>query len=148
MTLLSGMEYWHWLVLAIVLIIFEMLVMPVTFFLWMGIAAAVVGLVMIAIPQLSFFLQIMLFAVIAVVSLVVHRRYLKSNPPETDAPTLNRRGEQYIDRIFTLEEAIINGVGKVKVDDTSWRVSGADLAAGSRVKVVGVDGTVFKVEAV
>jgi len=148
MAMLSSMEYWHWLVFALVLIMFEMLVMPVTYFLWMGVAAAVVGVTMLAVPQLSFFLQIIIFTVISVVSLVVHKRYLKSNPPKTDAPALNRRGEQYIGRVFTLEEAIVNGVGKVKVDDSTWKVSGEDLAGGSRIKVVGVDGTTFLVESV
>ena len=55
---------------------------------------------------------------------------------------------QYIGRVFTLEEAIINGRGKVRVDDTLWRVEGADLPLGHKVKVVSVDGVVFKVEGV
>lgn len=147
MTWLSSMAYWHWLVFALVLIMFEMVV-PVTYFLWMGVAAFVVGVIMLAVPQLSFFLQIVIFTVLAVVSLVVHKRYLKANPPVSDAPALNRRGEQYVGRVFTLEEAIVNGVGKVKVDDTSWKVSGEDMAAGSKIKVVGVDSTTLLVEAV
>jgi len=121
MTLLSNMEYWHWLVFALVLIMFEMVVMPVTYFLWMGVAAGVVGIIMLAVPSLSFFLQIIIFTVISVVSLVVHKRYLKANPLVSDEPTLNRRGEQYIGRVFTLEEAIVNGAGKVKVDDSTWK---------------------------
>ena len=148
MEFIADIPFWYWLIFAIALITLEMVAMPVTYFLWMGVAAAVVGILLMAAPQMSFFLQIVIFTVIAVVSLVMHKRYLKSNPPDTDAPALNRRGEQYIDRVFTLEEAIINGVGKVKVDDTSWKVSGEDMAAGAKVKVVGVDGTVFKVEAV
>ncbi len=148
MTLLSGIVYWHWLVFALLLIMLEMLVLPVTYFLWMGVAAGVVGMLMLAVPQLSFFLQIVIFALISVLSLVLHKRYLKANPPQTDAPALNRRGEQYVGRVFTLEEPIVNGVGKVKVDDTSWKVSGEDMAGGGRIKVIGVDGTTFKVEAV
>ena len=89
-----------------------------------------------------------LFTIFAVVSLVVHKRYLKNNPPVTDEPTLNRRGEQYVGRTFTLHEAIVNGSGKIKVDDSTWKVMGDDLGEGNKVKVVGVDGTVFKVEAV
>ena len=148
MTLLSGIVYWHWLVFALLLIMLEMLVLPVTYFLWMGVAAGVVGMLMLALPQLSFFLQIVIFALISVLTLVLHKRYLKANPPQTDAPALNRRGEQYVGRVFTLEEPIVNGVGKVKVDDTSWKVSGEDMAGGGRIKVIGVDGTTFKVEAV
>lgn len=65
----------------------------------------------------------------------------------TDVPALNRRGEQYIGRVFTLTEPIVNGVGKVKVDDTTWKVNGDDMEAGAKVRVVAIDGTVFKVEA-
>ena len=144
---IEQIEFWHWLIAAVVLITLEMMVMPAVYFLWMGISAGIVGVLMMALPKLPFMAQIIVFTVIAVVSLVVHKRYLKNNPPETDEPTLNRRGEQYIGRVFTLEEAIVNGVGKIKVDDSIWKVMGEDLAEGEKVKVSGIDGTVFKVEA-
>jgi membrane protein implicated in regulation of membrane protease activity len=60
---------------------------------------------------------------------------------------LNRRGEQYVGRLFTLQEAVVNGVGKLQVDDTTWRISGVDLPAGRKVRVAGVDGTTLRVEA-
>ena len=148
MTFIDQIEFWHWLIAAVVLITLEMMVMPAVYFLWMGIAAGLVGVLMMALPQLPFMAQIIIFTVIAVISLVVHKRYLKNNPPQTDEPSLNRRGEQYIGRVFTLEEAIVNGVGKIKVDDSIWKVMGKDMAEGEKVKVSGVDGTVFKVEAI
>jgi hypothetical protein len=39
---------------------------------------------------------------------------------ESDQPKLNRRGEQYVGRTFTLEEPIVNGHGKIRVDDSTW----------------------------
>ncbi|MDF1530326.1 MAG: NfeD family protein, partial [Sedimenticola sp.] len=71
--------------------------------------------------------------------------YLVKNPTKSDQPRLNRRGEQYIGRIFTLSEPMVNGQGKIKVDDSIWKISGADCPAGARVKVVDVDGVVLKV---
>lgn len=146
MVWITQIEFWHWFIAAIVLITLEMVVLPAVFFLWMGIAAGVVGLLLMLIPGMPFMAQIIIFTVIAVVSLVIHKRYLKNNPPSTDEPTLNRRGEQYVGRTFTLDEAIVNGVGKIKVDDSIWKVMGEDINEGGKVKVVGVDGTVFKVE--
>ena len=73
--------------------------------------------------------------------------WFRKYPEETDQPNLNRRGEQYIGRSFTLETAIDNGVGRVRVGDSLWRAVGDDMPAGSRVKVVGVDGASLKVEA-
>lgn len=64
----------------------------------------------------------------------------------TDQPTLNRRGEQYVGRSFTLTEPIINNNGVIRVDDSTWRINGADLPAGSTIKVVGVQGVILQVE--
>ena len=46
-----------------------------------------------------------------------------------------------------LEQAIIDGSGRAKVDDALWVVAGPDLPAGSRVRVVAVDGMTLKVQA-
>jgi len=47
-----------------------------------------------------------------------------------------------------LDHPIQEGRGRIRLDDTVWRVSGPDLPAGSRVKVVSVHGTELHVEAV
>ena len=44
---------------------------------------------------------------------------------------------------FTLDQPIENGVGKVTVDDSTWRVKGPDLPAGTHVRVEDIDGVVF-----
>ena len=75
------------------------------------------------------------------------RRYREARPVTTDQPNLNRRGQQYIGRVFSLTSPITNGVGKVTVDDSTWKVKGPDLPEGTHIKVTGVDGVVFKVEA-
>ena len=49
-------------------------------------------------------------------------------------------------RLATLREPIVNGVGKIRVDDTTWKISGPDCAAGAKVLVTGVDGVVLRVE--
>ena len=92
--------------------------------------------------------QFLIWAVLSVAAVVGSRLYLRRHPIETDRPTLNRRGEQYIGRHFTLEEPIVNGLGKIRVDDSTWKIEGPDaLPAGCKVKVTDVEGTVLKVEA-
>ncbi|MFD0936463.1 NfeD family protein, partial [Methylobacterium trifolii] len=39
------------------------------------------------------------------------------------------------------------GAGRIRFDDTLWRVSGPDLPAGARVRVTGMAGTVLTVAA-
>ena len=143
----AQITYWHWWILAIALLIFE-IATPGFFLLWIGIAAGLVGALLWFMPGLGWEYQILIFAVLSVTSVVLWRMYQKAHPTTSDQPALNRRGEQYIGRVFTLQEGIVNGVGKIRVDDSTWKVEGADCPAGTRIHVVGVDGVILKVESV
>ena len=139
------MSFWHWLVLGLLLMLVE-LALPSTYFLWIGLAALVVGVVFWLIPGMSFDVQVILFAVLSVSAIFLGKRYLKRHPIESDRPMLNVRGAQNIGRIATLHEPIINGVGKVHLDDTLWKVFGPDLPLNTRVRIVAVDGISLRVE--
>jgi membrane protein implicated in regulation of membrane protease activity len=144
----AKLVFWHWFALAVILMILDVTIGANFFFVWCGISAAVVGILMLIIPNMTWEFQFLIFGIGIMTSLVIWRQYLKKMPKVTDQPGLNRRAERYIGRIFDLDEAIENGRGKVRVDDTTWRVQGEDLPVGTKVKVVGVDGTVLKVEKV
>ena len=146
---LEALLYWHWWVLAGALFILEVLSMSF-FFLWFGVSALLVGGLVYFMPELSWQAQFIIWAGIAAAYIFAWRIYKAKNPSEikTDEPNLNKRGDQYVGRTFTLEEPIENGFGKVKVDDSIWKVECTnDLEAGSKVKVTAVDGTVLQVEA-
>ncbi len=139
-------EYWNWWVIGVFLIGIEVFA-PGAVFLWMGIAAGIVGAVLLIVPDLTWQLQLLLFAVLSVVSIVVWRfvmRNRKATP--SDQPMLNKRGASYIGRSFTLKEPIVDGTGLLHVDDSRWKVEGEDLPVGTKVKVVGIEGTVLQVE--
>ncbi len=140
------MSFWHWWIFALVLLILEAFA-PGAFFLWMAAAAAVVGVLVLATPDLSWQAQWLSFAVLSVLTIVIWRLYRRNKPVVTDQPALNRRGEQLIGRLVTLDEPIVNGVGKININDTTWKVRGADVAKGAQVKITGVDGTVLLVKA-
>lgn len=139
-------EFWHWLVAGLVFVSIEPFV-PGTFFLWMGISAGIVGLLVWVLPALSFEVQVLAFALLSIATILVSRRYLKRHPIVSDEPLLNRRAEQYVGRVFTLQDPILNGRGRLRVDDTVWRVEGEDCPAGTAVEVTGVDGTLLRVRA-
>lgn len=141
----DGLDYWYWWAFALALVIVEM-VAPGVFFLWLGIAAGVVGFLVLAMPTLSWQAQIFAFAVLSVASVGIGRWLVKRYPIRTDEPRLNRRGEQYVGRVFTLEQAIVNRQGKIRVDDSTWKIEGGDCPTGTRVRVVGADGVVLRVE--
>lgn len=142
---LDHLNYWHWWILGVLLIVLEVLA-PATFFLWMGIACGVVGFILLLEPSLGWQYQFMVFSVFSIVSIAASRLYLRRRPIATDRPTLNRRGEQYIGRQFTLQHPIVNGTGKIQVDDSTWKIHGEDCDVGTQVRVTGVDGTILLVE--
>ncbi|MEO5362773.1 MAG: NfeD family protein [Magnetococcus sp. DMHC-8] len=139
------MNHWHWWILAILLVILEVL-SPAFFFLWLGIAAGCVGGLVLLFPDWGWKAQWLWFSGASLVSLGVWHRLLKRHPTVSDRPTLNRRSSQYIGRTFLLTEPIVDGTGRIRVDDSSWKVAGADAPVGARVRVVGVDGTLLYIE--
>ena len=144
-----AMHYWWW-VLALLLIAGEVMA-PGVFLLWIGIAAAVMGVVTWVIPGLGVLTQAVLFIVLAAVSCVVYWQWLRPRLARHDDPaarTLSRRGEQMLGRRYVLSEPIVNGRGKARVADGQWLVEGPDLPLGAEVEVIAVEGALLKVRAV
>lgn len=139
--------YWHWLALAALLVAVEV-VAPGVLFLWLGIAAGLTGLLLLALPSMVWELQILLFAVLAVASVYLGRRLVKTSERDSDHPTLNRRATRHIGETFTLESATVDGRGRMRVGDSTWsvRVDGdGEIPAGSRVRVTGIEGVTLKI---
>src|SRR6202007_212717 len=108
------------------------------FMMWLGLSALLVGII-------SFFVawpwqyQLVAFAIFALASIPLWRRFAGRVEREVDQPFLNRRADAFAARECTLEKPIVAGSGTVKIDDTIWRLSGPDVPGGSRVKVVRAD---------
>jgi membrane protein implicated in regulation of membrane protease activity len=139
--------FWHWWAFGALLLIVELLA-PGMFFLWMAAAAAVTGLLLLSFPSLDMEYQLIMFSLLSISSIAAFRKLLIRHPIKTDRPLLNRRSEQYIGRVFTLEHPIVNGRGKIRVDDSTWKIEGEDCDTGVKVKVVAADGVVLRVEIV
>lgn len=141
---LYNLGSWNWFIIAVVLLVLETVV-PGAHFVWFGIAAAIVGALALA-TGIVWQWQLIIFALVAMATVFVVRRYANPASATSDEPDLNVRGAQYIGRILTVVEDIRQGRGKVRVGDTVWHAEGEDVAAGTKVKVVGVDGTALVVE--
>jgi membrane protein implicated in regulation of membrane protease activity len=135
---------WSWIIAGAVLLGLELAV-PGAFMMWLGIAAVLVGVISFAIDW-SWQWQCIAFAVFAVASVPLWRRFALKVEPDSEAPLLNRRTQALIGRVFTLEKPIVDGIGTVRIDDTIWRVRGSDQPAGSRVRVTQADGANLAVE--
>lgn len=138
---------WSWWILGFSLLILE-IIAPGVFFLWVGLAALVLGTAALLVP-LTWQAQIIGFAILALLFAVLGRRINNRFGKTAESPTLNQRGKQHIGRTYVLEDDLENGQGRIKVGDTFWLVRGPDgLSAGASVKVIEAEGTMLIVEAV
>jgi len=129
---------WVWFVAAGIFLLLE-LVSPGVFFIWLGIAAALTG-VIDNLHDLTWQGELAVFAVLAVISVVVGRRFYNGPAMEpADNPFLNRRQLGYVGRSFTLKQPIVNGRGKLTIEDTVWEIEGPELEAGTRIRVTAVN---------
>ena len=145
MSFVASLEYWHWFIAGTLLMIAETL-LPGTFLLWFGIGAMLTGLLLLGIPGMGWEWQLACFAIVSALSIIGWRYYRRRHPEPSSHPTLNRRGLAYVGRRFTLSDPIVDGVGRLRVDDTLWKVTGPDFPAGTHVTVVGVDGNALRVD--
>ncbi len=145
MSFIASLEYWHWFIGGATLMIAETL-LPGSFLLWFGIGAMLTGLLLLTFPDLGWESQLACFAIISAVSIMAWRQYRVRHPEHSSHPTLNRRGMAYVGRRFTLADPIVDGVGRLRVDDTLWKVTGADFPAGTHVTVIGVEGNALRVD--
>lgn len=137
---------WTWWIIASVLLVSELLIMSI-FLVWLGLAALTVGLLDLLVGM-QWQAETVLFVVLSVIYVFVGRRYMRTRAQDTtDQPHLNQRINAFVGRTATLHEAIVNGEGKVRIDDALWRVSGEDAPAGTKVQITGVSGMTLQTRA-
>ena len=140
----EGFPYWVWLLAGLVLCAAETLA-PGAFLIWIGAAALAMGIVAFFV-HLTLAPQLLLFAAFVAAFVLIGRRVYGSL--DAGAPPLPlSRAHGLIGKEFYLDEAIAHGFGRIRVDDSVWRVAGEDLPAGAKVRVVAVeDGSMVRVE--
>jgi len=145
--ILHALGGWTWWIIAGLLLIAE-LSSPGIYFLWLGVAAAALGFIVFFI-DIGWQTQIALWAILSVALVLLSKSWLKRrNQVESDQPNLNRRMLNYVGRSYVLEEPIVNGYGKIRIEDTLWQVVGPDMPKGDWVRITRADGLQFVVEPV
>ena len=145
--LFEQLTFWHWFGLALALLIIEAVAFN-GYLLWIGLSALIVGLLMLMF-DVGWQVQLLVFAGCSVIFTGLWYRHWIKRPVNTEAPLLNQRTSQFIGRVATVTQAIENGQGRVKLDDSIWRVKGPNAEEGQQVKVVSiVDELTLEVELV
>jgi membrane protein implicated in regulation of membrane protease activity len=143
--LFEHLTLWHWFGLALVLLITEAVAFN-GYLLWVGLSALIVAVLMLLF-DIGWQAQLLVFAVCSMAFTLLWYRHWIKRPVKTEAPLLNQRASQFVGRTVTVVKAIRNNQGKVKIDDSLWRVAGPDADEGQQVRVIEVvDDLTLKVE--
>lgn len=144
--LLFAHAHIFWLTLGGLLLAAEMLGAS-GYLLWSGVAAVLTGLLVWVLP-LGWEWQGVCFAVLTLVAAFLWWRWLSTRKQQEPGEVLNQRGNQLVGRRLRLETTLVNGRGHVRVADSSWPVmADSDLAAGTDIVVVAVEGITLKIQA-
>jgi hypothetical protein len=76
---LNQIVFWHWWVLACLLLVLE-LIRPAFLFLWLGFAAAAAGFLLLVFPALSVAAELAMFGALFVVVVLAWRRHKSTHP--------------------------------------------------------------------
>lgn len=144
-SLFESLGAWNWLIFGGLLMVLE-LVVPGSFLLFIGFAAAAVGVVALS-TDIAWQYQCLLFAALCIAFVALARVYWRSGDRLSEQPMLGRRTEQFIGRSYVVAEAIKNGRGKIRIGDTLWSVEGPDTPQGEEVVVTGAQSATLRVEA-
>ncbi|ACT58731.1 NfeD family protein [Hirschia baltica] len=144
--LFTELTVWHWIALAIGLLIFEM--MLGTFdLLWIAIAAGITALYASLAPGSlsSWEYEVGVFVISSIILMVLGRTMFAGirNPP-TSHPNLNDRYASMIGKKAIVTGEFLGGFGRVKVNDSEWRAQFNEegvLNIGDNVEIVSGEGS-------
>ena len=136
----------NWLLLTLIFVIIELTTFTLLF-VWFAIAAVIMAGITYLFPELTLIAQLWTFALLLLSSVIIWYRVFRKPPENMGDKYLNNRSARYIGQTVTLSEAVINGRGKVQLDDGFWTVEcSEDLPVGSRVTVVDEKGVILLVK--
>jgi len=141
--LFDNLNFMHWLVLGLALIILELFLWT-TFLLWIGASAITVSIVFYLIPDVGGLTKVFTFLAISVAATYLSKKYY---PIKTVDDELNEKAKTYIGKeckVSSMEDGVI----KVQIGKSLWFAEGTDLSVGQTVKIVGVEASTFIVEPV
>jgi membrane protein implicated in regulation of membrane protease activity len=135
---------WLWMIGGVLLLIAE-IIAPGFFLVFIGAAAMATGAFALLFG-LGVAAQLALFALYALLAVLVGRRFYANAAADSSDPLLNARAARMIGKVVTVVEAVDAYNGRVRVGDGEWSARGGPAAPGDRVRITGVDGNCLKVE--
>ena len=135
---------WLWMIGGILLLIAEVIA-PGFFLVFVGAAALATGAFTLLF-DLGLPAQLTLFAIYALVAVMIGRKVYANAAVDSSDPLLNDRAARLVGRSVTVIEAVDDHSGRVRVGDSEWSARGGPGSPGERVRITGVDGNCLLVE--
>ena len=135
---------WLWMIGGVLLLAAEIM-LPGVFLVWIGIAAIVTG-VFALLLGIGLAGQLGLFALYAVLAVMIGRRFYGVKDVDADDAMLNEPAARLVGRRVTVVQAVDEDSGRVRVGDSEWPARGGPAEPGDRVRITGVDGNCLIVE--
>ena len=139
--LLDNLNYLHWLVFGLALIIVELFLWSM-FLLWMGVSAITISIVFYLYPEVSWGLQVLSFILLSAVSTFLAKKYF---PVKTVDDELSINAKSHIGKECTVV-SIENSIVKVRLGESLWLAKGCEMSVGQKVQIVDVESSTFIVE--
>jgi len=136
---------WLWLIGGVLLLILEVIA-PGFFLVFLGAAAIATGLFTVLF-NLGAAAELALFALYAVIAVLVGRRFYANRTADSTDPLLNDRAGRLVGKVVTVVATVDDQNGRVRVGDSEWSARGGPAAVGERVRITGVEGNCLTVEA-
>ena len=141
--LFENLNFMHWLVLGLSLIILELFLWTV-FLLWIGASAITVSIFFYLMPETAWPIQLLIFVALSLASTFLAKRYY---PVKTVDDELHEKAKTYIGKdckVSSIDDEAI----KVKIGNSLWFAKGTELSVGQTVKIIDVESSTFIVEPV
>ena len=101
---------------------------------WLGIGAGITGLLMLLNPDGVWRWQFLLILLSVLLAPLLADLFTSLKRVFTEYP-----GKQLIGQVVTLEQAIVEGSGSIRLDNLEWQLAGTDCPAGTQARIIAVN---------
>lgn len=135
---------WIWAIGGLLLLIAEV-VAPGFFLVFLGVAAIATGLFTLLF-DLSLAPQLILFVIYTALAVMIGKRWYAEPDHADQSIQLNNPSERMVGKSVVVVDPVDEHGGRVRVGDGEWNARGGPAAAGTRVRIIAVEGNCLLVE--
>ncbi|OQX15856.1 MAG: hypothetical protein BWK73_05600 [Thiothrix lacustris] len=101
---------------------------------WLGVGAGITGLFMLLNPDGLWRWQFALILISVLIAPLLATAWHSLKKVFTEYP-----GKQLIGQVITLEQAMVDGTGSIRLDNLEWQLAGDDCPAGAQAKIIAIN---------